>query len=75
MILAGLAANLIVPLVFLAMMVPFLRVWHNPDEAAIVLVGLALVSSMPIAGSSTGWRRRRTATWRSASGSCWARRF
>ena len=36
-------------------MVPALRAWHNPDEAAIVLVGLALVSSMPIAGSSTGW--------------------
>jgi bile acid:Na+ symporter, BASS family len=55
MILAGLAANLVVPLAFLALMVPMLRAWHNPDEAAIVLVGLALVSSMPIAGSSTGW--------------------
>ncbi len=55
MILAGLAANLVVPLVFLAVMVPVLGVWHNPDEAAIVLVGLAPVSSMPIAGSSTGW--------------------
>ncbi len=55
MMLAGLAANLIVPLAFLALMVPSLRAWHNPDEAAIVLVGLALVSAMPIAGSSTGW--------------------
>ncbi len=55
MMLAGLAANLTVPLVFLALMVPALRAWHNPNEAAIVLVGLALVSSMPIAGSSTGW--------------------
>ena len=55
MMLAGLAANLVVPLAFLALMVPSLRAWHNPDEAAIVLVGLALVSSMPIAGSSTGW--------------------
>ena len=52
---AGLSANLVVPLAFLALMVPVLRAWHNPDEAAIVLVGLALVSSMPIAGSSTGW--------------------
>jgi bile acid:Na+ symporter, BASS family len=52
---AGLVANLVVPLAFLALMVPVLRAWHNPDEAAIVLVGLALVSSMPIAGSSTGW--------------------
>jgi BASS family bile acid:Na+ symporter len=55
MMLAGLAANVLVPLAFLALMVPALRCWHNPDEAAVVLVGLALVSSMPIAGSSTGW--------------------
>lgn len=55
MMLAGLAANLVVPLAFLALMVPALRIWHNPDEAALVLVGLALVTSMPIAGSSTGW--------------------
>lgn len=54
-ILLGLAANLLVPLAFLAGMVPLLGLWHNPDEAAIVLVGLALVSAMPIAGSSTGW--------------------
>jgi BASS family bile acid:Na+ symporter len=55
MMLAGLAANLAVPLAFLALMVPVLRAWHNPDEAAIVLVGLALVTAMPIAGSSTAW--------------------
>ncbi len=54
-LLAGLTANLIVPLLFLGLMVPALQSWHNPDEAATVLVGLALVSSMPIAGSSTGW--------------------
>ncbi len=63
MMLAGLAANLIVPLAFLALLVPSLRAWHNPDEAAIVLVGLALVSAMPIAGSSTGWCRPPTAIW------------
>jgi BASS family bile acid:Na+ symporter len=40
---------------FLALMVPVLGAWHNPEEAAIVLVGLALVTAMPIAGSSTGW--------------------
>ena len=55
MMVAGLVANLVVPMTFLALMVPGLRAWHNPDEAAVVLVGLALVSSMPIAGSSTGW--------------------
>jgi bile acid:Na+ symporter, BASS family len=55
MMLAGLAANLAAPMIFLAVMVPALRAWHNPDEAAVVLVGLALVTAMPIAGSSTGW--------------------
>ena len=55
LILAGLVTNFTVPLVFLALMIPALRLWHNPDEAAVVLVGLALVSAMPIAGSSTGW--------------------
>lgn len=54
-VVAGLAANLIVPLLFLAAMVPALQAWHNPEEAAVVLVGLALVTAMPIAGSSTGW--------------------
>ena len=54
-ILAGLATNLVVPLGFLAAMVPLMPLWHNPDEAAIVLVGLAMVAAMPIAGSSTGW--------------------
>ena len=53
--LAGLAANLVVPLLFLAALVPLLGLWHDPDEAATVLVGLALVTAVPIAGSSTGW--------------------
>lgn len=54
-LLAGLMANLTVPLVFLVVLLPALRFWHNPDEAAMVVIGLALVTSMPIAGSSTGW--------------------
>ncbi|MBV8230699.1 MAG: bile acid:sodium symporter [Planctomycetaceae bacterium] len=29
--------------------------WHNPDEVQNILVGLALIASMPIAGSSTAW--------------------
>jgi BASS family bile acid:Na+ symporter len=52
---AGLAANLAVPLLVLGIIVVVLRSWHNVEEAAGVLVGLALVTSMPIAGSSTGW--------------------
>ncbi len=53
--LVGLAANLAVPLLFFVVLLPTLRAWHNPDEAAMVLVGLALVTAMPIAGSSTAW--------------------
>jgi BASS family bile acid:Na+ symporter len=32
-----------------------MEAWHNPDEVQNILVGLALVASMPIAGSSTAW--------------------
>src|SRR3984957_5236000 len=51
----GLAANLLVPIAFIAAVTPALHLWHNPDEVQNVLVGLALVASMPIAGSSTAW--------------------
>jgi BASS family bile acid:Na+ symporter len=29
--------------------------WHNQDEVQQILMGLALVASMPIAGASTAW--------------------
>jgi bile acid:Na+ symporter, BASS family len=51
----GLVANLVVPVAFILGAIPALRLWHNPDEVQNVLVGLALVASMPIAGSSTAW--------------------
>jgi bile acid:Na+ symporter, BASS family len=52
---AGLAANLLVPLAFLFVVAQALRPWHEPDEAQCLLVGLALVAAMPVAGSSTAW--------------------
>jgi BASS family bile acid:Na+ symporter len=52
---AGLAANLLVPLAFLFVVAQALRPWHEPDEAQSLLVGLALVAAMPVAGSSTAW--------------------
>lgn len=55
MLAAGIAANVAAPLAFLAVASPALRAWPDPEEGAVVLVGLALVSAMPIAGSSTGW--------------------
>jgi bile acid:Na+ symporter, BASS family len=54
-LLAGLAANLLVPVAFLFLVTQAMGVWHNPEEVQQILVGLALVASMPIAGSSTAW--------------------
>jgi BASS family bile acid:Na+ symporter len=54
-LLAGLLANLLLPIAFIAAVARTMGAWHNPDEVQIILVGLALVASMPIAGSSTAW--------------------
>jgi BASS family bile acid:Na+ symporter len=55
MVLAGLAANALYPILFAALAAVVLRFWTDGDEAQSVLVGLALIGSMPIAGSSTAW--------------------
>jgi BASS family bile acid:Na+ symporter len=54
-LLTGLAANLLAPLAFIFVVSQTMRLWHNPEEVQNILVGLALVASMPIAGSSTAW--------------------
>ena len=52
----GLLSNILVPLVFTAVVAGLGKVfWHNPDEVQNVLVGLAIIASMPIAGSATAW--------------------
>lgn len=53
--LVGLVANALIPLGYVLMLIFILKSWHNADEAATILVGLALVAAMPVAGSSTGW--------------------
>lgn len=55
LLIAGLAANLLIPVAFIFGVTHGMRIWHNPDEVQNILVGLALVASMPIAGSSTAW--------------------
>jgi len=55
MMLIGVAANLAVPVLYVLTLVFAIPAWHNPEEAATILVGLALVAAMPVAGSSTGW--------------------
>jgi BASS family bile acid:Na+ symporter len=51
----GLIANLVIPIGFIWGVAHTMQFWHNPDEVQNILVGLALVASMPIAGSSTAW--------------------
>ncbi|HEX4144844.1 MAG TPA: bile acid:sodium symporter [Pirellulales bacterium] len=51
----GLVANSLVPIIFIFLVNGVMQLWHNPDEVQQILVGLALVASMPIAGSSTAW--------------------
>ncbi len=54
-LLAGLTANLFIPIAYIYIVSRTMRLWHNPDEVQHILVGLALVAAMPIAGSSTAW--------------------
>ncbi len=54
-LLLGGLANLVVPVTFIFVVAQTMRLWHNPDEVQNILMGLALVASMPIAGSSTAW--------------------
>jgi BASS family bile acid:Na+ symporter len=54
-LLVGLLANLFVPIAYIFLVVACLALWHNPVEVQEILIGLALVASMPIAGSSTAW--------------------
>src|SRR5262249_20683797 len=51
----GLAANLVVPLAFTAGAALILRWWPDPEEFQNLLVGLAVIAAMPIAGSSAAW--------------------
>ncbi|CCH03635.1 putative protein ybaS (plasmid) [Fibrella aestuarina BUZ 2] len=58
-LLAGLAANLLIPLAFAFTVSNTIgRLWHSPDEVQNVLVGLAIIASMPIAASSTAWTQK-----------------
>jgi len=53
--LAALVGNLAAPLTVIAAISLAMMFWHDPDEVQQLLVGLALVAAMPIAGASTAW--------------------
>jgi BASS family bile acid:Na+ symporter len=54
-LIAGLTANLIIPIAFIFGVSKLMQGWHNFGETGSIVVGLALIASMPIAGSSTAW--------------------
>lgn len=54
---AGLAANVAIPMAYIFAVTLVMRLWYEPDEAQHILVGLALVAAMPIAGASTAWAK------------------
>lgn len=60
-LLGGVVGNVLTPLAFIAAVTVSMRLWHNPDEAQQILVGLALVAAMPIAGASTAWAQNANA--------------
>jgi len=55
LLILGLTANSIIPIAFMYLGEPILGLWHDPVESQSILLGLALVAAMPIAGSSTAW--------------------
>lgn len=55
LLLAGVLANVLVPLAFISGVSLLMTQWHNSEEVQQILTGLALVASMPIAGASTAW--------------------
>ena len=60
-IVAGFIANIAVPILLVLCLRGLLQLWHNTDELQNLLVGLALITAMPIAGSATavGAERQR----------------
>ena len=55
-LLTGLVANLAIPVAYIFGITIAMRLWYDdPLEAQHILVGLAVVAAMPIAGSSTAW--------------------
>ena len=55
LLVAGLVGNTVVPMIVLVLLSLALSLWQEPEEAQVILVALALVGAMPIAGSSTTW--------------------
>jgi bile acid:Na+ symporter, BASS family len=55
LLLSGVLGNVVIPLAFIIAINFIMSLWHDQDELQQIIVGLALVASMPIAGGSTAW--------------------
>src|SRR5262245_43165892 len=55
LLLVGVLATVLLPVAFILVTATVMRLWHNPRETQEILVGLALIASMPVAGSATAW--------------------
>lgn len=54
-IIFGFAGNMLVPIFLVFCLQGAMQCWHNNEEVQNLLVGLAVIIAMPIAGSSTAW--------------------
>jgi bile acid:Na+ symporter, BASS family len=55
LLLIGVMATILLPVAFILGTAETMQLWHNPREVQEILVGLALIASMPVAGSATAW--------------------
>lgn len=55
---SSLATNIIAPLALIYVTAALLFQWHSQQESQAIMVGLTVIASMPIAGSSTAWSQK-----------------
>lgn len=55
LIILGLIINSLIPIIFIFLSAQFLNTSLNFDQSQSTILGLALIASMPIAGSSSAW--------------------
>lgn len=54
-LITALIGNWAIPLVFILIIGFLMQLWHDTEETQQILMGLALIVAMPIAGASTAW--------------------
>ncbi len=55
LLIVGFLANMVIPIVLSVCLRIAMTFWHNDDEVQNLMVGLALIIAMPIAGSAAAW--------------------